>query len=60
MALKKYSLMDRRIVEQERERESEGSSTVGSSQAKQLAAEWLLPAGWAVKRGKDGRLIKAS
>ena len=52
--------MDRRIVEQERERESEGSSTVGSSQAKQLAAEWLLPAGWAVKLGKDGRLIKAS
>ncbi|CAE6959028.1 RPS16A [Symbiodinium sp. CCMP2592] len=42
LALKKYSLMDRRIVEQ----------------AKQLAAEWLLPAGWAVKLGKDGRLIK--
>ena len=24
-----------------------------------MAAEWKLPEGWAVKLGKDGRLIKA-
>lgn len=26
--------------------------------AKKMAAEWKLPEGWAVKLGKDGRLIK--
>ncbi|CAE7534394.1 ngoBIM [Symbiodinium pilosum] len=44
MAVKKYQLMDRQLVEQ----------------AKQTAAEWLLPAGWAVKLGRDGRLIKVT
>lgn len=28
-------------------------------QAKKMAADWKLPEGWAVKLGKDGRLIKA-
>jgi hypothetical protein len=28
-------------------------------QAKKMAADWKPPEGWAVKLGKDGRLIKA-
>eukprot|EP00930_Biecheleria_cincta_P045118 TRINITY_DN31098_c0_g1_i1.p1 TRINITY_DN31098_c0_g1~~TRINITY_DN31098_c0_g1_i1.p1 ORF type:complete len:2041 (-),score=461.67 TRINITY_DN31098_c0_g1_i1:392-6514(-) len=42
LAALKYKLMPQAQVEQ----------------AKQLAAEWQLPEGWAVKLGRDGRLLK--
>eukprot|EP00435_Cladocopium_sp_Y103_P030803 s1198_g7.t1 len=44
MAAMKYKLIDRQLLEQ----------------AKKMAAEWKLPEGWAVKLGKDGRLIKVN
>lgn len=43
LASLKYKLIDQKLVEK----------------AKGLAAEWKLPETWAVKLGKDGRLIKA-
>ena len=44
LAAMKYKLIDRQLLEQ----------------AKKMAAEWKLPEGWAVKLGKDGRLIKVN
>ncbi|CAL1150989.1 unnamed protein product [Cladocopium goreaui] len=44
LAAMKYKLIDRQLLEQ----------------AKKMAADWKLPEGWAVKLGKDGRLIKVN
>ncbi|CAJ1423329.1 unnamed protein product, partial [Effrenium voratum] len=44
MAALKYKLIDRQLLEK----------------AKKLASDWQLPEGWAVKLGKDGRLMKVT